>query len=63
MKNLWVWVIGIAFGLLLLLLVAYGQSTRESYWVARKAADRPAIILLVPSDQVSEWRLHHFYER
>jgi Na+/proline symporter len=63
MKNLWIWVIGIAFGLLLLLLVAYGQSTREDYWIARKAADRPAVIVLVPSDQVLEWRLRHYYER
>ena len=63
MKNVWPWIFGIAVGLICLTMLTYGRSTRQSYWVARKAMDQPVVIVLVPSELASELRLHHYYQR
>ena len=63
MKDIWPWIFGIAFGLIIIAMIGFGQSDRQSYWVARKAIDQPVMIVVVPSDQAEEWRLHHYYYR
>jgi hypothetical protein len=63
MNKVWPWIFGIAFGLIIIAMIGFGRSDRESYWVARKAIDQPVVILVVPSDQALEWRLHHYYQR
>jgi len=63
MKEIWPWIFGIALGLIIIAMLGFGRSDRMSYWVARKAIDRPVVILVVPSEQAAEWRLHHYYWR
>ncbi len=63
MSKAWAWVLSILIGLIILSFIAYGQSTRQSYWVARKALNQPVIVVVAPSDQVLEWRLHHWFKR
>ena len=41
MKSVWPWVIGIAVGLMILALLAFGSSDRQDYWVARGTVARP----------------------
>jgi hypothetical protein len=48
---------------IIIAMLGFGQSDRMSYWVARKAIDRPVVVVVVPSDQAEEWRLHHYYYR
>ncbi len=63
MNDVWRWVIGIAIGLVIIALVAGVRSNRQSYWVARHAMYRHVVVVQVPSDQVLNWRLHHYNER
>jgi hypothetical protein len=57
------WILSIFIALVILGFIAYGRSTRQSYWVARRALNRPAIVILAPSEQVLQWRLHYWFER
>ena len=63
MRKFWTLFYGIAFSVAVITLLAIGRSDRQSYWIARKAADRPAVIVQVPGEQVLLWRLHHYYRR
>lgn len=63
MNKVWPWIFGIVMGLIIIAMLGFGQSDRQSYWVARKAIDQPTVILVVPSDQALEWRMHHYDRR
>lgn len=63
MSKAWSWVLSIAIALVILSFIAYGRSTRQSYWIARRAATQPGIVNQAPSEMMREWRLHHWFER
>lgn len=63
MAKVWPWIFGIAIGLFLGILLAYGASNRESYWVARGPMARRVVIVQPASQEVQVWRVHHVYER
>jgi hypothetical protein len=63
MNKVWPWIFGIAFGLIIIAMVGFGQSDRQSYWVARKAMDQPVVVVVIPSERAAELRLHHYYQR
>ena len=63
MKKVWPWIIGIAFSLIIVTLIVYGRSNQQDYWVPRRATNPRVVIVVAPSEQVLEWRLHHYTVR
>ena len=63
MSKAWPWIFGIAVGLIIGLLLAYGGSSREAYWVARGPLTTRVVIVQPASDTVALYRMHHYFER
>jgi hypothetical protein len=40
MKNVWPWIMGIAFGLIVIAQVGMQRSSRQAYWIARGTVPR-----------------------
>jgi hypothetical protein len=63
MKNVWPWIAGIAFGLIIIAQIASVRSTRQSYWIIHGAEGQRVVVVQELSDQAVLWRLHHYYQR
>ena len=63
MEKIWPWISGIAIGLIIVLLLVYGGSNREAYWIARGPMTTRVIIVQPASEELSTMRLHHYFER
>jgi hypothetical protein len=63
MNKTWSWIFSIAIALVIIALLVYGKSNRQDYWLARRAVNPQVVIVQAPGDQVTLWRLHHWYER
>ena len=63
MNKVWPVVFGVAISLILVALLAFGASTRESYWVARGPLTTHVVIVQPASDTVVLYRMHHYFER
>ena len=63
MEKAWPWIFGLAIGLIIVILLAYGASNRHSYWVARGPLSTRAVIVQPASEQIIVMRVRHYYER
>ena len=63
MEKAWPWISGLAIGLIIGALLAYGASNRQSYWVARGPLSTRAVIVQPASDPIVLMRVHHYYQR
>jgi hypothetical protein len=48
MNKAWPWIIGIALGLVIIALLFFGASNRQSYWVAK--GDVPRVVQVVRTE-------------
>jgi hypothetical protein len=51
MNKVWPWIIGIALGLVIIALLFFGASNRQSYWVAKGTV--PRVVQVVHAENIT----------